>query len=344
MPSFTALAVTNLLRDEFGDFVDAGFTAEMEEDLDEISNGERDWLDFVKAFYRGKAKERRGLEPAVTASAGQANYPVIEIGVDPADGAKVVVRIGRFGPFLQVGDGGPGRTASLPEEMPPSDLTIEQALALVKKKAAGPRSLGVDPASGKTVYAAHGRFGPYVQLGEAPDDKDAPKPRRASLTGEMTETGVTLDEALRLLSLPRELGAHPTDGATVLAGMGRFGPYVRHGDEFRSLEPEDDVYTIGIERAVVLLAAPKRSRRQRAQVKTVLRELGARPGGGATIQLLSGRYGPYVSDGTTNASLPRDADPNAFTIEQAVALIETRAASPKPARRRAVGKRRPAKK
>ena len=334
VPSFTAFAVTTLLRDHFGDFVDVSFTAEMEEDLDEISNGERDWLDFVRAFYRGKPRERRGLEPAVAEVEQKVSYPVIEVGVDSASRQRVVVRVGRYGPFLQLGKGGAGRTASLPENFPPADLTIEKALALLEARAAGPRLLGVDPKTGSNVYVANGRFGAYVQLGETPEPgSGAPKPRRASLNGGLTEETVTLGPALRLLELPRQLGAHPESGLMVTAGLGRFGPYVKHGDEFRSLEPEDDVHTVTLERALALLAAPKRGRRQRRAPRTALAELGSHPESGAPIQVLSGRYGPYVTDGKTNASIPKDRDPSSVTIDQAVALLSARAAGKGGARR-----------
>ena len=154
------------------------------------------------------------------------------------------MRIGQYGPFVQRGEGGAGNTASIPDDFPPADLTIERALELLKAKAEGPRVLGVDPQTGQHVYVLHGRFGAYVQLGETPDkaDKSAEKPKRASLTGGMTESTVTLDEALRLLSLPREIGRHPDDGEPILANFGRFGPYVKHGDEFRSLESDDQVF------------------------------------------------------------------------------------------------------
>jgi DNA topoisomerase-1 len=331
VPSFTAFAVTALLRTHFADYIDVGFTAEMEEDLDEIANGDRDPVDVVKTFYRGKAKQQPGLAPAAAAVDRTADYPVIEIGVDPASRQKVVVRIGRFGPFLQLGKGGPGKTASLPDDLPPADLTLDYALSLLQKKAAGPRLVGVDPVSGQHVYATHGRFGAYVQLGETAGGEGAPKPKRASLNGGLTESTVTLDEALRLLSLPRELGKHPESGEPVTAGIGRYGPYVKHGDQFRSLEADDDVHTVSLERALALLAAPKGVRRARAAAKTVLRELGAHPESGVPIRLMAGRYGPYVTDGTTNASIPRGSDPASVTIEQAVSLIAARAGAPKAA-------------
>jgi DNA topoisomerase-1 len=333
VPSFTAFAVTYLLRNHFSDFVDIGFTAEMEQDLDEISNGERPQLDFIRTFYLGDGKRHEGLEPLIRklVDAETRDYPVIDLGEDPSTGQPIRVRIGKFGPFLQRGEGGPGNTASLPEDLAPADLTVEKAVELLDAKAAGPRELGIDPASGLTVYLANGRFGPYVQLGETPDKPPkgvkAVKPKRASLPPGTSEAQVDLATALRLLSLPRELGAHPESGQPIAASIGRFGPYVKHGDEFRSLAPEDDVYTIDLERAVVLLAAPKQSRRRQSAAKTVLRELGPREDGGAPIKLYEGRYGPYVSDGKTNASLPKGTDPATIGLQEAVQLLEARAAA-----------------
>ena len=341
VPSFTAFAVTELLRRHFTDYVDVGFTADMEEVLDAISNGERDWLDFVRTFYRGNGGHQ-GLESLIEQKQTEIDYPAMVIGNDPATGQPIRVRIGRFGPFLQRGEGGDGSTASLPDDVAPADLTVDVAVQLLDAKAQGPRDLGVDEASGQHVYVIVGRFGAYVQLGETPEKGRKEKPRRASLLDGMSEKTITLDQALKLLSLPRELGAHPESVQPVLAGQGRFGPYVKHGDEFRSLDEGDDVFTIELPRALELLAAPKKSRRRQAAAKTVLREIGAHPDGGAAINLLAGRYGPYVTDGTTNASLPKGLDPEQVTLEQAVELLAARAGAPKrsrPARRGATGGR-----
>src|SRR5262247_3840127 len=183
----------------------------MEDDLDEISRGEREWIAFLKQFYYGDRKHR-GLLPAVEKGAEKADYPVLDLGTDPESGESVRVRIGRFGPFVQVGDGGPGRTASLPEDVAPADFRVEAALELVRAKAEGPRVLGVDPATGQNVYVMTGRYGAYVQLGETPEAppkkrgqkaEKVEKPKRASLQAGMTESTVTLDDALKLLSLPR---------------------------------------------------------------------------------------------------------------------------------------------
>ncbi|HEY7189714.1 MAG TPA: type I DNA topoisomerase [Vicinamibacterales bacterium] len=342
VPSFTAFAVTKLLREHFGDFVETDFTAEMEDDLDEISRGEREWIAFLRQFYYGDRKHR-GLLPAVEKGAEKADYPVLDLGTDPESGEPVRVRIGRFGPFVQVGEGGPGRTASLPEDVAPADFQVGTALELVRAKAEGPRSLGADPATGQNVYVMNGRYGAYVQLGETPEPppktkgKRAPveKPKRASLQAGMTDSTVTLEEALKLLSLPRVVGLHPDNNEPITTNFGRFGPYVKHGDDFRSLESEDDVFNISFDAALALLRAPKQSRRRQPAQKKVLRELTEN---GSTIKLLSGRYGPYVTDGTTNASIPRNTSPEALTFAQAQELLAARRDAP-PSPRRMGGRR-----
>jgi DNA topoisomerase-1 len=331
VPSFTAFAVTRLLVTHFGDLVDVEFTAEMEEDLDQISRGEREWLDFIKQFYRGDS-HHRGLEEAVRQAEERADYPLIDIGVDPESNETVRVRIGRYGPFLQLGDGGPGKTASLPPAVAPADLGVDKAMALIRAKAQGPRVLGVDPKTGMTVYAIHGRFGAYVQLGETPERGSKEKPKRSSITNGLTDTTVTLDEALQLLELPRELGLHPESNQPVVAGLGRFGPYVKHGDDYRSLTADDDLFNVGLERALGLFAEPKRGGR-RQTVKRVIRQIDV-PDGGAALQVLEGRYGPYVTDGETNASIPRGMDPASLSLDDARGLLDARrGAAPRPGRR-----------
>jgi DNA topoisomerase-1 len=349
VPSFTAFAVTKLLRDHFGDFVESDFTAEMEDDLDEISRGERESVAFLRQFYYGD-KKHRGLLPAVTLGAEKADYPVLDLGTDAETGEVVRIRIGRFGPFVQVAEGGPGRTASLPDDVAPADLTAEKALELVRAKAEGPRTLGADPATGQNVYVMSGRYGAYVQLGETPEAapkskakgqkaKAVEKPKRASLQSGMTESTVTLEEALKLLSLPRVVGLHPDDNEPIMTNFGRFGPYVKHGDEFRSLESEDDVFNISFDAALALIREPKQSRRRPSAQKKVLRELTKDT---TTLRVLAGRYGPYVTDGALNASIPRGTNPESLTFEQAIGLLEARRdAAPSP--RRAAGRKRTAK-
>ena len=329
VPSFVAFAVTRLLLGHFADLIDVEFTAEMEEDLDQISRGEREWLDFIRLFYRGD-KHHRGLEEAVKQAEERAEYPQIDVGIDEESGEMIRVRIGRFGPFLQLGDGGPGKTASLPPTLAPADLTVEKSMALIRAKAEGPRLLGIDPKTSMNVYAIHGRFGAYVQLGETQEKGVKEKPKRSSLTGALTESTVTLDDALKLLELPRELGQHAESGQPIVAGLGRFGPYVKHGDDYRSLEATDDLFTVDLERAVALFNAPKRSARQAA--KRVIRTIEV-PDGGTALQVLEGRYGPYVTDGELNASIPKGTDPATLSLEKARALLEARRGAPPSARR-----------
>ena len=211
----------------------------------------------------------------------------------------------------------------MPEDLAPADLTLEKAITLLKAKAQGPKALGTDPTTNQQVYVMHGRFGAYVQLGETPEDRGE-KPRRASLGRDFTEETITLDAALRLLSLPRELGK-ADDGEPILANLGRFGPYVKHGSEFRSLEDSDDVYTISFERAKELLAQPKKSMRRARQAPKELKNLGKHPESGAEVKILDGRYGPYVTDGTTNASVPKGTQVDAVTMPAAVELLAARA-------------------
>ena len=349
VPSFTAFAVTKLLREHFGDFVETDFTAEMEDDLDEISRGERESRAFLRQFYYGD-KKHRGLLPAVEKGAENADYPLLDLGTDADSGEPVRIRIGRFGPFVQVAEGGPGRTASLPDDLAPADLTVEKAMELVRVKAEGPRTVGVDPATGMNVYVMNGRFGAYVQLGETPEPapkgkgkaakaEKVEKPKRASLQGGMTEATVTLEEALKLLSLPRVLGLHPDDSEPITTNFGRFGPYVKHGDEFRSLESEDDVFNISFDAALALIRAPKQSRRRQTAQKKILKELAH---GDTKLRVLAGRYGPYVTDGTTNASIPKGSNPESLSVEQAMELLEARR-NAAPSARRAGGGRRPAR-
>ena len=332
VPSFTAFAVTRLLRTHFSDLIDVAFTAEMEEDLDEISRGEREWQDFIREFYRGD-RHHRGLEDAAKQAEERADYPLIDVGDDPDSGQPVRVRVGRYGPFLQLGEGGPGNTASLPPTLAPADFNVVKAMALIRAKAEGPRTLGTHPTTGQNVYVIHGRFGPYVQLGENPEKGSKEKPKRSSLLPTMSESTVTFDEAVRLLDLPRELGLHPESGQPVLAGLGRFGPYVKHGDDYRSLDGSDDLFSVELARALELFAAPKRSGRRQAAARRVIAKL-EQPNGGVPLQVLEGRYGPYITDGEINASVPKGMDPATLSLDDALALLEARRGAAPVGRRR----------
>ena len=327
VPTFTAMVVTRFLMEHFRTLVELDFTGRVEEKLDLISNGGLERLAFLREFHFGDAREWPGLKSLVERDEW-GEYPTYPLGEDPETGERIVVKVGRFGPYLQRGEGGNGNTAPLPSGVPPADFGLPEALALLAAKNAGPRVLGVDPGSGMRVYAMTGRFGPYVQLGETPEKgKKGEKPRRASLPKGETVEGISLETALHLLSLPREIGLHPDDGKPVVANFGRFGPYVKHGDEFRSLDTEEQVFSIPLDDAVALLRRPKTGRKRSfgAAKRAPLRELGANPAG-APVRLFDGRYGPYVTDGAVNATVPKGVAPESVTLESALAWLADKAA------------------
>jgi DNA topoisomerase-1 len=330
VPTFTAFAVTGLLEKHFPHLVDTKFTAKMEEELDEIAEGGAEWLPYLRDFFFGYD----GLDETV--KRGQEGIDPREASTVMLEGLGARVRIGRFGPFAEMGTDGEMLTASLPEGIAPADLTAEQVEKLVRAKAEGPDKLGIDPETQKPILMLQGRFGPYVQLGEAEEGSKA-KPKRASLPKGMNPADLTLEVALQLLSLPRTLGTHPETGKEIQANVGRFGPYVVHEGDFRSLTKEDDVYTVDLARAVHLLSQPKGGRGQRAAVEP-LRTLGAHPRDGEPVNLFAGRYGPYVKHGSVNASLPKGVEPESFTLEQAVPLLAEREAAGPPAKKGARGR------
>jgi len=325
-PSFTAFAVTALLEDHFPDLVDTGFTARMESTLDEISTGKVEWLPYLEGFYKGD----KGLETQVQQREGDID-PGVSRTVE-LEGLPCVVRIGRFGAYLEkkrVADDGSEELlkATLPVEITPADLDADRAELILKQKADGPESIGVDPETGEAVYLLFGQYGPYLQLGQA--SEATPKPKRASLPKGSKPEDMTLDDALGLLRLPRHLGEHP-DGGKVQAGLGRFGPYVVHDKgkgekDYRSLKGDDEVLAIGLSRALELLAEPKKGRGGR----TALKDLGTPEGADDAIQLFNGPYGLYVKQGKVNASLPEGTTADTITLEQAVELLAAKAGSGK---------------
>jgi len=341
VPTFTAMVVTTLLRDHFPEYVDLKFTARMEEELDQIADGSLNWVAQLGAFYNGTPGVP-GLAQLVESKAKSIDFPVIDLGVDPGTGEPVRVRVGKFGPYVARGESGKGTLADIPADMAPEELDLARALELLKNKQDGPRVVGVDPASGQNIYATIGRYGAYVQLGESPEDpkdKKAPKPKRASLEQGQTPDSLSLDQALALLSFPRELGTHPETGEVVIANKGRFGPYVQLGGEFRSLKKDDEPETVTLERALELLAQPKQLR-GRGGEKTVLKEIGADKDGNK-VQVLDGKYGAYVTDGTRNATLPDGTTAEEITMERAVALLDERGKSK--GKKKAPARRAPAK-
>jgi DNA topoisomerase-1 len=319
VPTWTAFAVTALLEKHLPGLIDYRFTAEMEDELDAISRGEMGYLEYLKGFYFGNthAGLKEQLKPE---GAGK-------------QGEEIYVRVGRYGPFLEQGD----RRASLPENMPPDELTVEAALTMLEKAARGDEPLGVCPDTHKPVFLKVGRFGPYVQRGTPEDDE---KPQNASLLRGMDPEQVDLQLALKLLSLPRTLGNHPQDGEAVVAYNGRYGPYVKWGNETRSLPDPLSPLDVTLQQALDLLAQPK-TRRAAGRPKEPLKVFDPSPVTNEAVRLLEGRYGPYVTDGKTNASLPHGTTPGEVSFEYALELLEARAQKG-PARRAA--RRKPAKK
>ena len=316
VPTFTAFATVALMEQHFANLVDYAFTARMEDDLDQIANGEMESTPWLKTFYFGNGHS--GLKALVSANieaidAREIN--AIPIGMD-ADGNPVVARSGKFGPYVQRGE----ETASIPPDLPPDELSVEKAIEFLEAPN-GDRVLGIDPETGLDVSVRNGRFGAYVQLGEQePDSKK--KPKRSSLFKTMSEEEVTLEDALRLLSLPRVVGKHPEDDVEIKALNGRYGPYIAWGKESRSLEEEEQLFTVDLEDAVRRLKEPKK--RGRRAAAPPLKELGDDPNSGKPVVVKDGRFGPYVTDGDTNASL-RVADTiEAITIERAAELLQLR--------------------
>ncbi len=316
IPTFLAFAVVNLLEQHFGPLVDFSFTAEMEDSLDEIADGSKEAVPYLKQFYFGNGKP--GLKPMIEAKLEEIDarsVSTLNIGVTQ-DGRDVAVRVGRYGPFVQVGDS----TASIPEETAPDELSVEMALELIEGAKNVDRQLGIDPESSKVIYVKVGRFGPYVQLGEA-DEKT--KPKTASLLRFMDPSSITLADALQCLSLPRVIGVDPDSKETIVAQNGPYGPYVQRGKDTRSLQNDEEIFTVTLEQALHLLSQPK-TRRARGTSTSSTKELGVDPLTNKIIQLKSGRFGPYVTDGEVNASLGRSHPLETLTIEDASDLLSER--------------------
>jgi DNA topoisomerase I len=379
VPSFTAFAVVGLLERYFADLVDYGFTASMEDDLDAIASGNEESLPWLTRFYFGSEGSEgsgggggptpglgegngagNGSAPRSSGADGTDGIPVaghvrglglkrevstylgeidareinsIPIGVG-TDGQDIVARVGRYGPYLQRGED----RVSIPEDLAPDELTIERAESLLEAPSSD-RVLGEDPETGLPVQVRAGRFGPYVQLGELVDG--GPKPRTSSLFASMAPATVSFEQALELLRIPRVVGTDPQSSEEIVAHNGKFGPYLKKGSDTRSLLTEDQILSITVDEALGLFAQPKA--RGGRNAKGPLREMGADPDTGLTMVVKDGRFGPYVTDGTTNASLRRGDDVEILTVERAAELLaERRAAGP--STRKKAAKKAPAKK
>ena len=312
VPTFLAFSVTRLLEDHFGQLVDYDFTARLETDLDRIAAGREARIDWLRSFYFGNGGP--GLHALVTDQLDAIDARLVNS--IPIPGSDIVVRVGRFGPYLERGD----LRASIPDDIAPDELTPAKAEELLSQPA-GERSLGSHPETGREIAVRDGRYGPYVT--EVLAEGEEGKPRTASLFSSMSLDSVTLEDALRLLTLPRRLvGA---DGEEILVSNGRYGPYVKKGSETRSLASEEQLLTVTAEEAEALLAQPK-TRRGRGAAKPPLREIGTDPGNGRQVVVKDGRFGPYVTDGETNASLRKGDTVEALTPERAFELLAERRA------------------
>ena len=336
VPTFTAFSVVRLLEQHFSDLVDYTFTARMEDELDNIATGDEHVQPWLRRFYFGAevpAAEAPGLKAMVSDRLGLIDAREVNsvaIGTD-GSGAGIVARVGRFGPYVERGP----QRATIPDEIPPDELTVEAALELIDKPD-DDRVLGDDPDTGLPVIARAGRFGPYVQVGTA-EDTGKKKPKTASLLRSMTLDGIELADALKLLTLPRTVGTDPADGTPVTAQNGRYGPYIQKGSDSRTLESEELLFTITLEQCLALLAQPKGRRRQ-AAAQPPLRELGSDPATGQPMVIKEGRWGPYVTDGETNASLRTGDAVQTITPERAAELLQLRrerGPAKRPARRTA---------
>jgi DNA topoisomerase-1 len=346
VPSFIAFAVVNLLEQHFAQLVDYDFTASLEEELDEIADGNLQRVDWLTEFYfggegrhTGGIAESGGLKQIV----GQRLEEIDARGVNSiplqatsADGKPVIARVGRYGPYLQV-DGDEGARVSIPEDLAPDELTSEKVRELLAAPSSD-RELGVDPESGHPVVVKAGRYGPYVTTVVPEGSKDAP--RTASLFSSMSPEAVTVEEALKLLTLPRTVGAAP-DGEEIQALNGRYGPYLKKGTDSRSLDSEEKLFTTTLEEALAIFAQPKQRGRRAAAAP--LKELGPDPVTQGVVTVREGRFGPYVTDGETNASLRKGDDVESITIERAAELLADRRARG-PATKKKAAKKTTAKK
>jgi len=365
VPSWLAFAVTRLLEENFDRLVDYDFTAAMEEDLDAIAAGEKDRVTWLTRFYFGDGSGRSGGEGLRDLVEGHGEIDAREVNtVEIGDG--ITLRVGRYGPYLEdanapTGQDGAPRRASVPEDLAPDELTVQKARELLDTQPDGDAVLGTDPATGTTIVARTGRYGPYVtellpkpELDEglsATERKKAlagrPKPRTSSLFASMQLQTVTLADALRLLSLPRVVGADPATGEEITAQNGRYGPYLKKGTDSRTLPGEDAIFDITLEEALAVYAEPKRGRG--APSSAALRELGADPVSGKPVVIKDGRFGPYVTDGETNVTLRKDDALESVTLERAAEMLaEKRANGPakkgRPAAKRTAARKAPVKK
>jgi DNA topoisomerase-1 len=325
VPTFLAFSVTGLLEQHFTKLVDYEFTASMEEDLDRIANGEAERVHWLTDFFFGHDGQP-GLQE-LAADLGVIDAQAINT---MKMGQDIEIRVGRYGAYLQLGQGDERKFANVPEGMAPDELTLEKAIELLAQPS-GERELGIDPTTGYEIMAKSGRFGPYItEVLPQPSEegkkmkkaKDAPKPRTASLLSTMSLDTVTIDDALRLLALPRSVGEY--EGVEITVQNGRYGPYLKHGTDSRTLMSEDQIFSITLDEAVEIYKQPKV--RRRGVAKPPLKDLGLDPDTKKQIIVKDGRFGAYVTDGETNATLRRGDTLEALTLERGLELLAGRRA------------------
>lgn len=311
VPSFTAFAVTSLLEQHFPDLVDSEFTSNLEDKLDGVATGSVDPVKYLDDYYKGD----NGLKAKVDTQEDKIDpqkAKLLDLPLDGLEGIKVAV--GRFGPYAKMEKGGEEISTSLPNDMDPSDITVEKLEQLIKLSEEEDKPIGIHPEEELPVFLLSGRYGPYVQLGEVTEENK--KPKRVSLLRGMKPEDVDLDLAIKLLELPRLLGKHPEDDKVVRAGVGRYGPYVVHDGKFKSIPKTDDVLTIELDRAVELLNQKTKSR-----ASSELKDLGKHPDTDQPIKVMNGRYGPYIKHGKKNIGLPKGTEPESVTLDKAMELI-----------------------
>ncbi|WP_045866076.1 type I DNA topoisomerase [Streptomyces sp. WMMB 714] len=365
VPSFLSFAVVGLLEKHFGRLVDYDFTAKMEDDLDRIAAGSAASVPWLRRFYFGEEAAGEGVQGSAADSGngdgdhlGGLKELVSDLGAIDAKGVSsfpvgegITLRVGRYGPYVEgppPSPDEPGQRADVPDDLPPDELTVELAKELLAKPS-GDFELGTDPESGRPIVARDGRYGPYVTEvlpeGTPKTGKNAVKPRTASLLKSMSLDTVTLEQALKLLALPRVVGTDPSTGEEITAQNGRYGPYMKRGTDSRSLETEEQIFTITLEEALEIYSKPKQ--RGRAAAKPPLKELGTDPETERPVVVKDGRFGPYVTDGETNATLRRDDDVETITPERGFELLaDKRAKGPvkKATKKKSAAKKSTAKK
>jgi DNA topoisomerase-1 len=317
VPSFTAFSVIRLLEEHFTSLIDYQFTANMEEVLDLIAAGETDRVKQLAAFWRG-GESVNGQFPGIKALTEDLGaIDAREIAITPIEGTDAYLRVGRYGAYVERGED----RANIPVGTAPDELTAQLAEELLAMPS-GDRLLGIDPDTGLEIMSKSGRYGPYVTEVLPEGSPKSAKPRTASLFSDMNLGEITIDDALRLLSLPRVVGTDPADGVEITSQNGRYGPYLMKGTDSRSLTSEDEIFSVDLAKALELFAQPKV--RGRGAAKAPLREVGNDPTSGKPIVVKEGRFGPYVTDGETNASLRVADDPMTVSVERASDLLSER--------------------